>query len=123
MTDRELAEELADKITRFSLPIIAQGLLNREAMRSNAKVNLDTPPDELPDKERRKQFGLRVKMMRSLNGMTQPQLAEKLGVTVQAVSSYETGKTEPTVKILISLARALHVSADWLLDITPPQEN
>lgn len=48
-------------------------------------------------------------------GMTQEVLAEKLGITFQAVSKWETGQTVPDTMLLPLLARALNVGVDKLL--------
>ncbi|MDR0325351.1 MAG: helix-turn-helix domain-containing protein [Oscillospiraceae bacterium] len=47
-------------------------------------------------------------------GLTQEALADKLGVTFQAVSKWETGQTMPDTALLPELARALRVSVDKL---------
>ena len=48
-------------------------------------------------------------------GLTQEALADKLGITFQAVSKWETGQTLPDTALLPSLARALNISVDKLL--------
>ena len=48
-------------------------------------------------------------------GMTQQQLAEKLGVSFQAVSKWENGTTFPNIEILKDLGTVLHVSVDEIL--------
>lgn len=48
-------------------------------------------------------------------GMTQEVLAEKLGITFQAVSKWETGQTVPDTMLLPMLAQALNVGIDKLL--------
>ncbi|MCM1569067.1 MAG: phosphoribosylformylglycinamidine cyclo-ligase [Roseburia sp.] len=48
-------------------------------------------------------------------GMTQQQLADKLKVSFQAVSKWETGTTYPNIEILRDLAVALDVTADEIL--------
>ena len=48
-------------------------------------------------------------------GMTQEALADKLGITFQAVSKWETGQTIPDTVLLPKLAQALNVSVDKLL--------
>ena len=123
MTDKEFAEQIA----QYSLPTIAEGLLNLETMRKRAKekppMKRALSPDELTDKERREEFGRRIKMMRTLLGMTQLDLAKKLGVTTQAITTYEKGKREPGFRNLIGLSQALGVSVDWLIGNEPPPAN
>jgi len=47
--------------------------------------------------------------------LTQAQLAQQVGVTVQAVSKWETGSGMPDTAQLVPLARALRISTDRLL--------
>ena len=47
--------------------------------------------------------------------MTQVQLAEKLGVSRQAISKWETGEATPEVGKLLLLANVFGVTTDWLL--------
>lgn len=60
-------------------------------------------------------IGKNIKMFRSENGITQDQLAEKLNVTRQAVSNWETGKTQPDVDTLADLAECLGVTVEELI--------
>jgi transcriptional regulator with XRE-family HTH domain len=48
-------------------------------------------------------------------GLTQEELARRLGITFQAVSKWETGQTVPDTVLLPSLARELNVSVDKLM--------
>ncbi len=48
-------------------------------------------------------------------GMTQQQLAEKLHVTFQSVSKWESGTAYPSIEILYDLAIALEVTVDEIL--------
>lgn len=48
-------------------------------------------------------------------GMTQQQLADKLGISFQAVSKWENGTTYPNIELLQDLAAALSVTVDELL--------
>lgn len=52
---------------------------------------------------------------RKMADMTQETLADRLGITFQAVSKWETGQTVPDTPLLPKLAGALHVSVDKLL--------
>jgi tellurite methyltransferase len=47
--------------------------------------------------------------------LTQESLADKLGITFQAVSKWETGQTVPDTLLLPNLAQALNISVDKLL--------
>ncbi|MDR2532630.1 MAG: helix-turn-helix domain-containing protein [Oscillospiraceae bacterium] len=55
---------------------------------------------------------------RKEKGLTQEGLAEKLGITFQAVSKWETGQTVPETTLLAELAKSLNVSIDKLFGYT-----
>jgi transcriptional regulator with XRE-family HTH domain len=55
-------------------------------------------------------FGDRLRVLRNDKGMTQANLAAKLGLTPQAIAKYEQGGTEPTWPVVLRLAEALGVS-------------
>lgn len=56
-------------------------------------------------------------------GLTQQQLADKLNISFQAVSKWETGNAYPNVEILYDLAMALRVTTDELLTGNEKSEN
>ena len=56
-----------------------------------------------------------LKRIRQAKGMTQDQLAGAPHVTRQAVSSWETGRSEPDIETLLALAEALGTNADELI--------
>lgn len=58
----------------------------------------------------------KIKEHRKKLGITQRELAETLGVSVQAISKWETGGGIPDVSALVPLARELHITTDELLD-------
>lgn len=60
-------------------------------------------------------IGDRIKAARLSGGMSQEKLGEKLGVSFQAVSSWETGKFIPDTGHLPALSRELDLSIDALL--------
>lgn len=55
-------------------------------------------------------------------GLSQEALAEKIGVSRQAISKWETGEAAPEISKLPLLARTFDVTADWLLDDTAEPE-
>lgn len=59
--------------------------------------------------------GASVRNLREERGLTQKELAERVGVTDKAVSKWETGRGLPDVTLLEPLARALGVSLAELL--------
>lgn len=60
---------------------------------------------------------------RKETGLTQEELGNKLGVTYQAVSKWETEQAMPDIAILPSLATTLRVSIDKLLGYNAPQKD
>ena len=59
--------------------------------------------------------GAAISALRRKAGLTQAELAEKLGISYQAVSSWERGATMPDIGKLMDLARALNTTADCIL--------
>ena len=62
-------------------------------------------------------FGNNLKTLRLQNGLTQVQVAQKLGVTKSVISAYETGIRLPSYDILINISRIFKVSTDYLLGL------
>lgn len=56
-----------------------------------------------------------IKKQRSLSGMTQEELANRIHVTRQTVSSWETDRTQPDLEILLSLADAFGIEVEELI--------
>ena len=61
-------------------------------------------------------LGTRISDYRRKSGLTQMQLAEKIGVSFQAVSSWERDEYMPDTKNLIALAETFHISISNLTD-------
>jgi len=59
--------------------------------------------------------GRRVAWLRTLRGMSQGELAEKIGRTRGYVGQLETDRTKPSVEVLMALADVLETSTDFLL--------
>ena len=57
----------------------------------------------------------RLQQLRKEKGMSQEELAERLGVSRQAVSKWESGASDPSTANLIALARLFGISAEELL--------
>lgn len=62
-------------------------------------------------------FGNTLKALRLKSGMTQKDLAAKVGVTKSVISYYELSERAPSPEMLIKLASVFHVSSDYLLGI------
>jgi len=61
-------------------------------------------------------IGRKISSLRKERDMTQVDLADKLGVTYQAISSWERGNSMPDIAKLPDLSRVLEVSIDDLLN-------
>ena len=56
-----------------------------------------------------------IRSFRKGMGFTQEQLAERLGITLAAVSKWERGTSEPDLAYIMDLAEIFHVSVDALI--------
>lgn len=67
----------------------------------------------------------RLQELRKQNNYSQEQLAEKLGVTRQAVSKWESEQGNPDINNIIKLSEIYNVSTDYLLkgEVTIPEVN
>ena len=59
----------------------------------------------------------KIKLLRQSFSMSQVDLAKTLGVSKQCVSNWENDNIQPSIEMLIKLAKALSVSSDYLLGI------
>ena len=62
-------------------------------------------------------IGEKIRRIRSFRGMTQKELAGRIGVTEAVMSRYISGDREPKPDILANIATALHTTSDFLLGI------
>lgn len=60
-------------------------------------------------------LGARIALLRRQRGMSQKELAARLGVSPSAVGMYEQGRREPDCAGLLKLAEIFSVSVDLLL--------
>ena len=63
-------------------------------------------------------MGDKLKSLRLEKKLTQKQIAERIGLAISAVSSYESGTRYPSYDVLVKLARIFHVSTDYLLGMS-----
>ena len=66
-------------------------------------------------------FGERLQALRQRAGMSQDALAERLGVSRQAVSRWERDETMPETDKVIALADLFGVTTDYLLRPRPEE--
>lgn len=60
-------------------------------------------------------FSTRFLQLRKQHGLTQPQMADKVGIHLTQVRRYESGEAQPSLDILKRIAVTFNVSADWLI--------
>ena len=64
------------------------------------------------------QIGGRLSVCRQNKNMTQEELANRLGITPQALSKWERGMSLPDIAMLPDIAHVLEISTDYLLGIS-----
>ena len=68
-------------------------------------------------------FSELLKQCRKKQGISQAELASKLGVTQQAVGKWESGKSSPDPGTVARIAELLNTTADYLLGLYRPVSN
>ncbi|MDD5370963.1 MAG: helix-turn-helix transcriptional regulator, partial [Anaerolineaceae bacterium] len=63
-----------------------------------------------------------VRVWREHAKLSQRQVAQACGISLPFLSQIETGKRNPSTKVVVSLAQALHVTVDDLIPITTLQK-
>lgn len=69
-----------------------------------------------------KVIGERMKEKRQQLKLSQKELAEKIEVTPSAINQYEKGDKVPSSEKIISLAKTLGVSSDYLLGVSDEED-
>lgn len=69
-------------------------------------------------------LGQRIALLRRQAGLSQAELAARMGISASAVGMYEQGRREPSVDALVMLSEIFRVSTDYLLTgrIADPRE-
>ena len=65
-----------------------------------------------------KTFSEKLLELRRREGLSQEQLADRLGVTRQSVSKWESGAAAPELTKLVALSELFSVSVDYLVGLT-----
>lgn len=60
-------------------------------------------------------LGMRIAALRHKAGLSQAALANRLNISPSAVGMYEKGRREPSIDMIIALAREFDVTTDYLL--------
>lgn len=68
------------------------------------------------------QFYQKLSELRKSAGLSQEELATKVGVSRQTVFKWESGLSSPSMDNILVLCRLFSVSADELIGNTPPKE-
>lgn len=68
------------------------------------------------DKRFYRELGQRIAQYRKAQGLTQVQLAQKLGIAQQTMAHYEGGSLRISVALLSHLAKTLEISVEELID-------
>lgn len=60
-------------------------------------------------------IGMRIALLRLSKGWHQAELARRIGVSASAVGMYEQGRREPSLNLVVRMAREFGVTTDYLL--------
>ena len=66
-------------------------------------------------------LGHKIQKLRKQAGLSQGELAKQLNISPSAIGMYEQGRREPSIEILLSIAKLFGVTVDALLDVGSPQ--
>lgn len=62
-----------------------------------------------------KEIGRRIKEIRKDNGMTQQQFADRIGISLNALSKIEPGMRTPSIDLFVVISESFGVSLDYLV--------
>ena len=62
-------------------------------------------------------LGERIEELRLASGWSQVELAKRLGVVKQTVSNWENDNIQPSIEMLVRIAKVFRVSTDYLLGL------
>ncbi len=71
----------------------------------------------MPDKDNAATIGARLAQLRKERGITQGELAERLGVSQPMISDYERGELRLHGELILQISALLKVSADEILGL------
>jgi putative transcriptional regulator len=74
------------------------------------------PPDMTPNHVTIQDFKAHLSLIREQKGFSQSQLSRYSGLDLKTIQEIETGKTEPELVVVLTLADTLEVSIKDLLD-------
>jgi transcriptional regulator with XRE-family HTH domain len=72
-------------------------------------------PEDESDQAMRRAFGVWVRELRHRRGLTQATVAQQAAISVTYLSEMESGRHNPTLAVILRLARALDVKPSQLV--------
>lgn len=63
----------------------------------------------------------KLRALREARGLTQLQVANRIGISKAMISAYETASKAPSIEVLIRLSRLFGVSVDYLVCVDAPK--
>lgn len=98
---------------------LSAGALSAVELRSTVSRDISSPdkPAAAPVEE----FSVRLKQLRKAKGLTQAQMASRLGVSMPAICAWETGKARPRDTRMKALASALGIPMSELFGPDVPE--
>lgn len=91
-------------------------ILKEENAQLNEQLELYKFAHPLDYAEKENIFGSRLKYFREfILHLSQKDFANKSDIQQSTLSLYETGKTKPTIDVIIKLSEKYDISADWLI--------
>lgn len=67
--------------------------------------------------------GYNLKKIRQIRGLSQMEVANLIETTQPQYNKYETGKQDPTAKVIIALSKIYNVTPNDILGFELPQED
>ena len=68
-------------------------------------------------------IGERIRELRENIGISQSELAKRLGISRTSVNAWESGLSSPTAQLIIELSKTFHVSSDYILGLNNDGKN
>ncbi len=104
--------------TRPSKPVEAQEMLEDLRAYDDAKARIEAGEELIPSTVAYALLDGKnpIRVWREYRGLTQQQLAEKVGISKPYLSQLESGKRSGTTDVLMSIAQALNVGLEELVD-------
>lgn len=69
----------------------------------------------MPKDKRWHLFGAKLRVARARSDLSLRDVADRVGVSAQAISNYERGNDTPRSSVLVALSKLYDVSLDWLM--------